>query len=133
MGQPEAQPLLCGVWDAGHMRQYSCSLTTLTDVHAEERELGAIRTDAVKALTVQPGLPLLLPQLHPADVTAAVEEVLLQSPVGKKRWEGIPERWMTQLPPRAEASGRLRLLHEISQIQTDSHHVSSQSWILDFI
>lgn len=132
-GKPEAQSLLWGVWDAGQMRQYCCSLTTLTDVHAEEGELGAISTDAVKTLAVQPGLPLLLPQLHPADVTAAVEEVLLQSPVGKKRGEGIPERWMTQLPPRTEANGPLLLLHEISQTQTDNHYISSHSWILDFI
>lgn len=99
------QPLLWGVRNAGQMRKGCGSLTALTDVHAEERELGAIGTDAVKTLAVQPGLPLLLPQLHPADVAAAIEEVLLQSPVGKKRGEGIPERWMTQLPPKAEANG----------------------------
>lgn len=102
------------------MRKGCGSLTALTDVHAEERELGAIGTDAVKTLAVQPGLPLLLPQLHPADVAAAVEEVLLQSPVGKKRGEGIPERWMTQLPPKAEASGPRLPLHEISQTRIDN-------------
>lgn len=64
------------------------SLTTLTDVHAEERKLGAISVDAVEVLVIELGLPLLLPQLHPADVTAAVEKVLLQPPVGKERGEG---------------------------------------------
>lgn len=76
------------------------SLTTLTDVHAEERELGAVGPDAVEVLAVQPGLALLLPQLHPADVTAAVEEVLLQPPVGKKRGKGTPELKTAQLPPQ---------------------------------
>lgn len=61
------------------------ALTTLADVHAEQGQLGALRADAVEVLAVQLGLPLLLPQLHPADVTAAVEEVLLQPPVGKER------------------------------------------------
>jgi hypothetical protein len=79
-------------------------LTTLTDVHTEEGQLRAIGADTVEALGIQPGLPLLLPQLHPADVTATVEEVLLQSPVGKKRREGIPEPRRAQLPPRAKAS-----------------------------
>lgn len=60
------------------------SLTTLADVHAEEGELGALGADAVEVLAVQRGLALLPPQLHPADVTAAGEEVLLQPPVGKK-------------------------------------------------
>lgn len=64
------------------------SLTTLADVHAEEGQLGAVRVDAVEVLAAELGLPLLLPQLHPADVTAAVEEVLLQSPVGKTTGEG---------------------------------------------
>lgn len=64
------------------------SLTTLADVHTEQRQLRAIGVDAVEVLVVQLGLSLLLPQLHPADVTAAVEEVLLQSPVGKKTGEG---------------------------------------------
>lgn len=77
------------------------SLTTLADVHAEEGELGALGADTVEVLAVQPGLPLLLPQLHPADVTAAVEEVLLQSPVGERRGKGTPEAKMAQRPPRA--------------------------------
>ena len=66
----------------------------------EEGKLGAIGTDAIEALAVQLGLPLLLPQLHPADVTAAVEEVLLQSPVGKKQGKGTPEPKVTSLPLR---------------------------------
>lgn len=63
------------------------ALTTLADVHAEQGQLGALGADAVEVLAVELGLPLLLPQLHPADVTAAVEEVLLQPPVGEKREE----------------------------------------------
>lgn len=63
--------------------------------------MGAVGTDAVEVLAVQLGLPLLLPQLHPADVTAAVEEVLLQPPVGEKRGKGAPEPKVAQLPPRA--------------------------------
>lgn len=50
--------------------------------------MGAIGTDAGEMLAVELGLPLLLPQLHPADVAAAVEEVLLQPPVGKETGEG---------------------------------------------
>lgn len=69
-------------WGSGAVGR---ALTTLTDVHAEEGQLGALGADAVEVLAVQLGLPLLLPQLHPADVTAAVEEILLQPPVGKKR------------------------------------------------
>lgn len=74
----------------GHSWQQGAggSLTTLADVHAEEGQLGALGADAVEVLAVQPGRPLLLPQLQPADVTAAVEEVLLQSPVGKTTGEG---------------------------------------------
>lgn len=67
------------------------SLTALADVHAEEWQLGAVGADAVEVLTVELSLPLFLPQLHPADVTAAVEEVLLQPPVGKMQVQGTPE------------------------------------------
>ena len=77
------------------------SLTALADVHAEEWQLGAVGADAVEVLTVELSLPLLLPQLHPADVTAAVEEVLLQPPVGEKRGKGTPEPREAPLPPRA--------------------------------
>ena len=77
------------------------SLTALADVHAEERQLGAVGADAVEVLTVELSFPLLLPQLHPADVTAAVEEVLLQPPVGEKQVQGTPEPREAPLPLRA--------------------------------
>lgn len=75
-------------WGSRLGRLRGSSLTTLADVHAKEGELGTLSTDAVEVLAVQLGRPLLLPQLHPANVAAAVEEVLLQPPVGKRTGEG---------------------------------------------
>ena len=91
-----------GLWEAGvEPARPGASLTALADVHAEEWQLGAVGADAVEVLTVELSLPLLLPQLHPADVTAAVEEVLLQPPVGEKRGKGTSEPREAPLPPRA--------------------------------
>lgn len=52
-------------------------LTTLGDVHLLQSDDGCIHGHAVEILVLQVCLALLLPELDPADVTAAVEKVPL--------------------------------------------------------
>lgn len=52
-------------------------LTTLGDVHLLQRDDGCVHVHAVELLVLQVRLTLLLPELDPADVTAAVKKVPL--------------------------------------------------------
>lgn len=52
-------------------------LTTLGDVHVLQTDAGSIQVHAVEVLVLQVRLTLLLPELDPADVAAAVKEVPL--------------------------------------------------------
>jgi len=52
-------------------------LTTLGDVHVPQKDDSRVQVHAVQLLGLQVGLALLLPELDPADVTAAVNRVPL--------------------------------------------------------
>lgn len=64
-GVPPGIPVVSGV------------LTTLGDVHVLQRDDGSIQVHAGEVLVLQVRLTLLLPELDPADVAAAVKEVPL--------------------------------------------------------
>lgn len=52
-------------------------LTTLGDVHVLQKDDGRVQVHTAQFLGLQVGLALLLPELDPADVTAAVKRVPL--------------------------------------------------------